>query len=165
MIKHAIRVGISGALVGVVGFTTPTAAQSKPAPPETHCVVEVVDIDLDGVLTTGPETCFLNERSAVEFAQGTSTNRSSGTTIIGTHYKNKNYAGSSITIVGTTCGGGVWWPTGSWNNNIESSRHYCGSSPTRFYDSSNCSTGVLSIYSARSTLGWMNNRASCVRYG
>ena len=91
--------------------------------------------------------------------------RSSGNNTIGIHYTSTYYSGSSVRVVGTTCGGGVWYPTGAWNNNIESSRHYCGTSPTTFYNYSSCTGPLKRIYRSESTLGSMNNRASCVRYG
>ena len=143
------------------------APEPSKEPATQHCVVIVID-DNDGVLTTGPETCSDTEAEVDDFINGASpgtTGLRSGSNVIGKHYKSTNYGGSSITIVGTTCSGGVWWPTGSWNNNIESSKHYCGSSATRFYDSSSCSGSGKSIYGQRTTLGWMNNKASCVRYG
>lgn len=137
------------------------ALEPAPAEVETHCVIEVTGLDRDGVFITGPEICFATE-AEVDTAAGSS--RSSNGTI-GRHYTSTGYAGSSLTISGTTCGGGVWYPTGSWNNNIESSRHYCGSSKTRFYDSSNCSSGEYAISTDTVSLGWANNKPSCVRYG
>ena len=147
-------------------------AATKGLDVEQHCVVEVSGVE-DGVLVTGPEVCFAIEAEAtahvVDIANRAPVServaRSSGTNTIGLHYTSRWYSGSSIRVVGTTCGGGVWYPTGQWNNNIESSRHYCGSSPTTFYDYSSCVASPYSIYQAAPTLSSMNNRASCVRYG
>ncbi len=170
-IRNTIWVSLT---IGALALTALPASANRPVdtvkePVETHCIVTVVD-DTDGVLSTGPETCFDTEKEVDEYINngggptGTSAARS-GSNTIGKHYTSTSSNGSSITIVGTTCGGGVWWPTGSWNNNIESSKHYCGGSPTRFYNSSSCSGSGKSIYSYKSTLGWMNNKTSCVRYG
>lgn len=148
------------AVAMVFGLAQPALASTaeKAATPEQHCVVEVI-AERDGVLITGNEICFAREADA----RSHSDSRSSGT--LGTHYTSTNYNGSSITITGSGCSGLVWYPTGSWNNNIESSLHQCGGGNTTFYDSSNCSTGPYAISSDRFSLGSMNNRASCVRYG
>ena len=139
---------------------------------EQHCVVEVSGVE-DGVLVAAPEVCFSVEAEAAAHAAAIGNSapvseriaRSAGTSTIGLHYTSTWYGGSSVRVVGTTCGGGVWYPTGVWNNNIESSRHYCGTSPTSFYDYSNCIGSPHRIYYAEPTLGSMNNRTSCVRYG
>ena len=87
-------------------------------------------------------------------------------TTIGVHYTNSNYGGSSISIVGTTCSGGTWPATGSWNNNIESSEHLCGSAYTTFYDYGSCATSSnYRILSRQPSLYGLNNKTSCVRYG
>ena len=148
------------------------AVSAKPSTTERHCVVEVTGVR-DGVFVTRPEVCFTSQTKAVVHAASISTGtadpnrvtRSSGTNTIGVHYTSTWFSGSSVRIVGTTCGGGVWYPTGAWNNNIESSRHYCGSSPTTFYDSSSCSGSSYPIHREANSLAQMNNRASCVRYG
>lgn len=146
------------------GPATATQLRRADGPPEQHCVVTVTD-ETGGVLTTGPETCFETKQKVDDYIRGTSVAARSASNTIGTHYTDTYSGGSSITIVGTTCTGGVWWPTGSWNNNIESSAHQCGASATRFYDSSSCSGTGTSIYGYTSTLNSMNNKTSCVRYG
>jgi len=125
-----------------------------------HCVVEIGDKNLP---QESAETCFESE-AAVDSYLGDKLQRASSN-VIGRHYSGTRYSGSSITVVGTTCGGGVWYATGFWNNNIESTRNYCGSVGTRFYDSSSCSGSSRLATSDQLTLGWMNNRTSCVRYG
>ena len=143
----------------------------RPHEAERHCVIEVTAVQ-DGVFVTAPEVCFATPAEADRHAASigadqasSSTAQSSGNNTIGTHYSSTSYSGSSVRVVGTTCNGGVWYATGFWNNNIESSLHHCGTSPTRFYDYSSCAGPSLSIYQAASTLGQWNNRASCVRYG
>jgi hypothetical protein len=143
---------------------------------EQHCVVKVIGLKGD-VLVTGPATCFETEAQAAQSYLGGASafpGKSlaspaavslAASTVIGRHYTGSNYTGSSMTITGSQCLGGVWYPTGSWNNNIASSRHYCGGRPTTFYDASDCKTSAYSIYNDSSGLGWMDNKASCVRYG
>ena len=147
------------------------AASTKPAEAERHCVIEVTGVE-DGVFVTRPEICFASRARAASHAASIGADLSEGvhqlarsSNTIGIHYTSTSFGGSSVRIVGSTCGGGVWYPTGAWDNNIESSRHYCGSSPTTFYDSSSCSGWSRPIHSAANSLRQMNNRASCVRYG
>ena len=147
-------------------------AARQPLEAEKHCVIAVTGVE-DGVLVTQPEVCFTSQAEAAAHAASITAEpagrghvaRSLGTNTIGTHFTASSYSGASVRIVGTTCGGGVWYPTGTWNNNIESSLHHCGRSPTSFYDHSNCVGSPHRIYTAASSLGQMNNRASCVRYG
>lgn len=133
---------------------------------ERHCVAYVVD-DAEAATrsdrSSSLDVCFktVNE---VDAYLGNGTQRSSSN-VIGRHFSNTSYGGSSITIVGTTCGGGVWYATGSWNNNIESTYNYCGTAGTRFYDASSCSGASRFTSSGLPSLSWMNNRTSCVRYG
>jgi hypothetical protein len=171
LVRRVLTVCIfAGALV-----TAPASAQALPSAveDERHCVLEVID-ERDGALITGPERCydtFLEAQANVQSSAATAgddaetSTASFSSNTIGVHFTGTSYTGSSVTISGTVCSGGVWWPTGSWNDNLASSYHYCGSSPTRFYDSSTCSGTSHSIYSAASTLYSMNDRASCVRYG
>lgn len=137
---------------------------------ERHCVVEVVG-EGGGTMITGPERCFNRREDADAYdpaAERAGTDGfvvASSSDTIGRHFTGTSFTGSSIRIVGTVCAGGVWYPTSTWNNNIESSEHHCGSAPTTFYDYSTCGGSTRTITSLASTLGDMNNRASCVRYG
>lgn len=149
--------------IGLLAALSPVAgAAAQDIPQESHCVVDVSG----GVAKeTG---CFESLRAArnsiwQSSSRGAAVARSAS--LIGVHFKGQNYSGSSITITGSGCSGLVWKPSGSWNNNIESSYHFCGGSPTKFYDSSSCSGSYQPIYGPEITLGWMNNRTSCVRYG
>jgi hypothetical protein len=160
------------AIASALATGAPAASAAKPHEAERHCVIAVTAVH-DGVLVTAPEVCFATPAHAdrhaasmgAEQAGSNHTAKSSGTNTIGTHFTSTSYRGSSVRIVGTTCNGGVWYPTGTWNNNIESSRHHCGTSPTSFYDYSSCAGSSHRIYQAASSLGQLNNRASCVRYG
>ncbi len=149
--------------IGLLAVLSPVAgAAAQGIQQESHCVVEVSG----GTATEAG--CFESLRAArnsvsKSSARGVAGARSSS--VLGVHFKGQNYTGSSITITGSGCSGLVWKPSGSWNNNIESSYHYCGGSPTKFYDSSSCSGSHQPIHGSAPSLGWMNNRASCVRYG
>lgn len=165
------------AVAAVVGIapTEPGAQASADGAADRHCVVEVIS-ENDGVLETGPEHCYDTFAEAQDHASAASqtsqrdteaedTVGAASSSTIGVHFTGTSYTGSSITITGSVCSGGVWYPTGAWNNNIASSYHYCGNRATRFYDSSSCSGTSYAIYAAASNLGSMNDRASCVRYG
>lgn len=184
--NHTSRCLLAGVLVAAsVAALTSSASASSPAADgqERHCVAFVEDSS-DGELHTGPEECFGSQSAAEDYAQKRTQERAaerqqhqSGTgtveqqsvttseTTIGLHFTGQYYTGSSIRIVGTTCAGGVWYATAGWNNNIESSYHYCGSAPTTFHDYTSCSGDSRSIYSQAPSLYEMNNRTSCVRYG
>jgi hypothetical protein len=158
-------------LFAVVALSVATTASAAAPTPERHCVVEVIG-DVGGTLITGPETCYRSRAGAAYHAAASAVapspgvlSRAAGTNVISVHYTSTNFGGSSITIIGTTCAGGVWYASGWWNNNIESSRHYCGGRPTTFYDWTSCSGSSLAIYSQQNSLGSLNNRVSCVRYG
>lgn len=148
------------------GAFAPAASGAEPTTTgkdEQHCVVEVTP-NRSGELVTTAETCFDSLAESAAYAQS-GVARSSGSNTIGLHFTGLAYTGSSVRIAGTTCGGGVWYATGIWNNNIESSHHYCGTASTRFWDSAACSGSSLPISSSTSSLGTMNNRTSCVQYG
>ena len=88
----------------------------EPLAVEQHCVVEVAGVE-NGVFVTQPEVCFAVEADAAAHAAsigaGPGTDkltRSSGNNTIGIHYTSTYYSGSSVRVVGTTCGGGVWYP-------------------------------------------------------
>jgi hypothetical protein len=148
------------AAVGPAGAQQAEVQEEK----EQHCVANLATSEK----AQREPVCFDSIAEVDALVQTLSTGnvatRAGGNTI-GRHFKNTWYGGSSITITGTTCSGGVWWPTGSWNDNIESSYNYCGGSGTRFYNSSSCSSSSTAIYGGAGSLGWMNNKASCVRYG
>ncbi len=147
-------------IVGVLVADVASAAEHG----QRHCVVKVI-AEEDGQIVTGEERCSSNYAEARAFASEAFGAAEASTNTVGVHFTGTNFSGSSITIVGTICSGGVWYPTGGWNNNIDSSYHYCGSKPTIFYDSSSCSGTSRAIYGSSSTLFTMNDRASCVRYG
>lgn len=162
-----IRSGLLASLLVasvVVGSPAAGAERSKdqPVERETHCIAYLDEAAQKGVA----DECFatLAEVDRRLGSSGGSASRSSNVTIA-RHYKGQNYTGSSISIVGTICNGGTWTPSGSWRNNIESSRIYCGGPSVRHYDSSSCSGSNFSTSSSKTTLGWMNNKTSCVRYG
>lgn len=163
----SLVVVVTATLTGsAAGGATERVVEERPEPvgAELHCVAHASGVDEAGELIVSEPIC--GSESLVSALVSSSTMAFGPTYTIGRHYTGLNFTGSSITITGSVpCGGGVWKPWGSWNDNIESSRHYCGGSPTRFYNSSSCSGSSTAIYSSTSSLGWMNDLTSCVRYG
>lgn len=170
-VRMLTALGIAVLVLGAHGSVEAASASNARGAerPEKHCVLEVVGEDQGGAFVMAPERCFASRSDASRYAG--STNRDGGSmtqsaaATIGVHFTGLSYTGSSITISGTTCSGGRWYPTGSWNDQIQSSYHYCGSRPTTFYEYSNCVGSTRSIFSHASTLGAMNRQTSCVQYG
>jgi hypothetical protein len=178
LVAALVFAGVVGA--GPVAGAAPVGVSETTEGGEQHCVIVVTDSDGDGVYESSPETCFVSENESARFAEvgvdlsipvvdvaasDTGSEALVADTTIGLHYSAMNFTGSSVRIVGTTCGGGTWPATGSWDNNIESSQHYCGTKATTFFDTAACGGSSRSIYSAAGSLFEMNNRTSCVRYG
>lgn len=160
----AVAATVTGTAAGAAEQQRAPVEEPGKAEVERHCVAHASGVDEDGVLVVSETVC--GSESMISSMLRSPAMAYGSTYTIGRHYTRTGYSGSSITITGSTpCGGGVWKPSGFWNNNIESSRHYCGGSPTRFYNSSSCSGSSYAIYSSTSSLGWMRNLASCVRYG
>ncbi len=160
-VDRVVRAWALGIAVSLAIFVSPADAREV-AEPETHCVV--------GLVGEGSEVVALGCHSTRAAALGSAlqagaTSSRASSSVLGVHFTGQSFTGSSITVTGSGCTGLIWQPSGSWNNNIESSYHYCGGSATRFYDSSSCSGTSKSIFSAATSLMWMNNRTSCVRYG
>lgn len=144
---------------------TPSEIPEQPpaqAPSEIHCVVRLVGEGPE-MISLGCHATRSAALTATLFTSGTFAPRSSR--VLGTHFSGQHYSGSSITVTGTGCTGLIWRPDGWWDDNIESSRYYCDGPPIRFYDSRTCSGTQRPITRRAGSLGWMNNRASCVRYG
>lgn len=169
--RYSLRILLTAA-VGMLALVNPASAAPDAAEvgddAERHCVAYAQS---DSSPFEAAEPRCWDKASEVEAFVAKVTgeqvrgSRAGGNNVIGRHYSGTSYSGSTLTIVGTTCSGGVWVASGWWNNRISSSSHYCGSSGTRFYDSSSCSGSSKSIFASASSLGWMNNRTSCVRYG
>lgn len=159
----------NGGEIALAAAAGTASSLSSPAQ-ERHCIIDVRERP-DGVLVRrGEERCYATFAQVQEDVRtGKADHRGQSAELqnnaIGTHFMGTSFTGSSISITGTTCAGGVWYPTGAWDNNIASSFHYCGSAPTRFYDSSSCAGTSHAIYSAAATLASMSDRTSCIRYG
>lgn len=149
--------------------------------PETHCVVEVIDRAPSGELVMSAPRCFGSFAEALEVASGgmVRVDREVGGSALfsegdmavtvssftlGVHFDGFNGSGSSITVAGTTCGGG-WWNTGTaWRNRISSS--YNGCQHLRHFDAPNKGGEFEDTYGAGTTdnLAGLNNRAESVAY-
>jgi len=155
----------SAAMPTVSPNQTPVELIEEPpgrVPSETHCVVRLVG--------EGPEAtslgCHATRSAALTATLFTSaTFAPRGSRVLGVHFSGRNFSGSSVTVTGSGCTGLVWRPGGGWDDNIESSYYSCGGPQIRFYDSRTCAGSMRPITGPERSLGWMSNRASCVRYG
>lgn len=149
--------------------------------PSEHCVVEVVDQKPDGELITTRPVCFRSSADAVAYASGGlvtlkpgqnvptlvangGLQSTSGSFAIGIHYDGFNGTGSSITIMGSTCGGGWWNTSASWDNRISSS--YNGCQRLAHHDYQNKGGPSQSTIGAGTThnLGTLNDRTESISY-
>lgn len=122
----------------------------------------------------GDVRCFSTEarrtEAEAEFLKATAESAvdevaaASSSSYIATHWAGTSTSGTNINILGTTCGGGVWRPTGFWDNEIGYTTHRCGSAPIHHFDASSCEGTAATLWQS-GTLGSMNDRTSCVRYG
>jgi len=145
---------------------------------ESHCVVFVEGQRPDGELVLSRPECFTDEASAdfrawhgltevkseSSLAGEVGVYATSSTFTLGRHYDGFNGTGSSIRIVGSSCTGGYWNTSSTWDNRISSS--YNGCSQLKHWDLPYKSGTVESTYGAGTTdnLGYMNNRTESVSY-
>lgn len=151
-----------------------TAKTKEPPPVDSHCVVHVIGQAEDGRLTMSDADCYATTTEAALAASGTLQSTTTGidafamagsTFILGIHYNGYNGAGSSITVVGSSCTGG-YWNTPTWfDNRITSTYNGCGR--LRHYDLPNKGGSYTNTYGAGTTdnlSAWMNNRTESVSY-
>lgn len=177
---RALRILVSLALLMSV-FVFPASYEvvgSDSADVESHCVAFVVGQRPDGELILSAPDCFSDELSADVWAayglpastSGTTTAESSGvyatssTFTLGRHYDGYNGSGSSIRIVGSSCTGGYWNTSSSWDNRISSS--YNGCSQLKHWDLPYKNGMAESTYGSGTTdnLSYMNNLTESVSY-
>lgn len=145
---------------------------------ESHCVVRVLGQGWNGELWLSAPVCFDTLASAFEAAAspglafGARPERTAGTDsyellsfTLGTHFDGLNGTGSSISVVGSSCGGG-WWNTGAtWANRISSSWNGCYR--LRHHDgpgASGASADTVGAGSTHNLPGAMNNKTESVSY-
>ena len=160
------------ALVVLVGAVAVAAPAERGSVAAEHCVVFVMDQMPDGELITSDPVCFDSAESAAGFAEvglGAVTNLDGGvvassTFTLGIHYSWFWGLGSSITVVGSSCGGGYWNTPSSWDNRISSS--YNGCYRLKHWDNPNMSGPVESTIGTGGThnLSFMDNRTESVSY-
>lgn len=144
--------------------------------PASHCVLFVIDQRADGELVLSEPDCFDDEAAARSWASGglvealgwpsqlDAADVALSTFTLGRHYDGFSGTGSSISVVGSSCTGGHWNTTSSWDNRISSS--YNGCSRLRHYDYANKGGSGENTYGSGTTdnLGILNNRTESVSY-
>jgi len=132
---------IVGPVVALAVITAPAvySGSSADSARETHCVVEVVGLLDSGEFVMTEPVCFGTFGEAIAEASGGRVAVSSGSELftdpevglvlatftLGVHYEGYNGAGSSITVVGSSCVGGYWNTGATWANKISSSYNGC----------------------------------------
>jgi hypothetical protein len=148
---------------------------------ETHCVVDVIDELSDGELVVSTPRCYPTFVEAVADASNGQMQVPPATEgkalfedeqlaiaystfTLGTHFDGANGSGSSISVVGSSCGGGYWNTGSSWANRISSTWNGCGR--LRHYDNPAKGGSSENTYGAGTTdnLGTLNNRTESVSY-
>jgi hypothetical protein len=175
-------------MAAVVATTVTSLAQpaiaAMPEPgqgAESHCVIDVIGELSDGEFIVSEPRCYSTFAEAVTDASNGQMGVSPDTRgaalfgdeqlavtystfTLGTHFDGANGSGSSISVVGSSCGGGYWNTGSSWANRISSTWNGCGR--LRHYD--NPAKGGLAenTYGAGTTdnLGTLNNRTESVSY-
>jgi hypothetical protein len=165
--------------IAVVGLASSAEGVRTSPVVEAHCVVQVVGQSADGELLLTAPSCFRSLGEVLEAASARSTGSDApGSHVartqaalglllftLGTHFDGLNGTGSSISVLGDSCGGG-WWNTGpTWANRISSSwngcyrlRHHDGPGATGVYADT---VGAGSTHNVPSA---MNNKAESVSY-
>jgi hypothetical protein len=182
-VSRVLRVVVSLAvLVSLFVFPTSFQVASGELPDvgdrESHCVMFVVGQRPDGELIMSDADCFSDEMSAdvwasygVPAVKSDSTLEESGgvyasssTFTLGRHYDGFNGSGSSVRIVGSSCTGGYWNTSSSWDNRISSS--YNGCSHLKHWDWPYKNGTAESTYGSGTTdnLSYMNNQTESVSY-
>ena len=139
-----------------------TAAQAQP---ERHCVIEVTGQQPDGEFTTTPAQCYATQTEALDSVgvqSGASAFSATSTFVIGIHYDGFNWTGSSMTVVGSDCGGGWLNVSAAWNNRIRST--YNGCPRIRHFDGYNLTGAWEDTVSPGGNLTYMDRNTSSIQY-
>lgn len=156
------------ALLTVFATTQPSAADTES---EVHCVAFIVGQAAGGELALSEPDCFDSELEAGIWALTDPADRldsgfyfAGSTFTLGRHFDGFNGTGSSISIVGSSCTGGYWNTSSSWDNRISSS--YNGCARLTHWDEPAKNGSFQHTYGAGTTdnLSYMNNKAESVSY-
>jgi hypothetical protein len=119
-----------------------SAVGTQPSDDGEHCVIEVIGQMKSGELVMSDPVCFDTFAQATFAASSGAVRVRSDTTpvdlfttqdfavalssfTLGVHYDGSSGAGSSITVVGSSCSGGYWNTTEVWDNRISSTWNGC----------------------------------------
>lgn len=164
MTRRRILIATLGLVLALLGGWSPGIA----APTETHCVIAVVPQEPSGRLRTEHLGCFfypVEAQTAVAELKSSRESLGLASFTLGIHYDGTNGTGSSITIVGSSCGGGYWNTGPTWANRISSS--YNGCPRLRHYDLPSATGAYADTTGAGTTdnlPGALNNKTESVAY-
>jgi len=147
------------------------SSSADAAPREQHCVVEVTEQRADGELVLGAPRCYSTEAGARRAAglpvdlSAAELERSgllAASSTLGVHYDGANWSGSSITVSGSTCGGGYTNLTSAWRNRISSTVNGCFR--VRHWDGLTMTGAYEDTVGAGGNLVGQNNRPDSIQY-
>lgn len=170
-------------IAALVLFLVPAAGSSGAvAAGEQHCVIDVVEQLLDGELILSEPRCYstfaeaMDDASAGKLDLATSTSGRvlwsapevgdlASTFTLGIHFDGYWGAGSSISVVGSSCTGGWWNTTSAWDNRISSSWNGCYRLKHHDLPNKGGTTGsTTGAGSTHNLPSFINNRAESVSY-
>jgi hypothetical protein len=158
-------------MVAVLVVMIAPASAGASGPPN-HCVTRVEGQQADGQLKMGPERCYATFTQAMaaehvtawgEGAAQALTGQAAATFTLAIHYDypDRNPAGGTRSVVGSSCSGYVNLDT-AWNNRISSTANGC---PTiRHYDLINKGGASVVTGSPGGNLGTLSNKVSSISY-
>lgn len=154
-----------------------TAGASVEESEEQHCVVQVVGQEKSGRYLTDEPTCYPTLAEALSGAgalvpevarSGALTSDqvevavASASSNLGIHFDGANRTGSSITVAGTTCGGGYVNLSTAWINRISSTINSCA--VVNFWNGYDKTGNYEQTGFTTENLGALNNAANSIGY-
>lgn len=155
----------------VAAVVSPVGAQEESSPGAEHCVTFVIGQEESGEYDLTTPTCFSETEDAMSYVglgEGLNTlaeveSAVSIQSTIAIHYDGAGFTGSSLSVSGTTCGGGYANMSATWNDRVSSTlsgtcgriRHFTGANKTGTYQDTLPNGNLLSP---------VNNAASSIQY-
>ncbi|MCP4961297.1 MAG: hypothetical protein GY925_18790 [Actinomycetia bacterium] len=136
-----------------------------------HCIAVVLYQTDDGEFVLSDPECTTGSYDDLAISMGIGSFTSDGEVAAGSryatlarHYDGDWYSGSSLSIAGSSCGGGWLNLSSSWDNRINSTWTFSGTcARVKHFDGSGLTGSYQSTW-PRGTLSYMKNRANSIQY-